>query len=229
LITLPAPFADATTRLGGCTAVGANKLAIPGYSDGKLYFFTVSGSAATLDGSVNAPAGFAGVAPHALYANGHIYMTNAVVGASNTTGQNGGLYAWTSDGTIAGTVSPVKLADPKAGSSSSNSLYQTVSFNPVYNVIATNEGHNLADKQGWAMYDVFQASTPWLSYTFINGSEAGAPGALPAGDAALGHTFFQKAGEQYFIVSNEDAAPNPRRFFVYQLSPAAAVSDWSVY
>ena len=225
-ISLPSTFSSGAgfTRLGGCSAVGPNKLVIPGYTDGKLYFFTVAGNSATLDATVNAPAGYAGVSSCALFANGKIYMSNAVSSTSN-----GGIYAWTSDGTPTNTKNPVQLVAPISGQSSSNSLYCSLSYNATFNVLAINEGHNAADKQGWAMYDVSQTAAPWTSYKFLNGSEAGAPGSLAPGDAAMGHVFFKKGSDEYFMTSNEDATPIARQFWIYKLKPGAAVSDWSVY
>src|SRR5262249_43328245 len=131
--------------LGGCTAVGTNKVAVPGFATGQLHFLTINPAtnAATEDaGSPVVATGYSGNAPSVQYDATHsrIYMTHAVTGTSS-----GGLYYFSSTAgtaattTYSGAVNPFK-ADVAGSASSNSTFYQSVSVNAADNIVMTDQG-----------------------------------------------------------------------------------------
>jgi len=214
--------------LGGCTAVGVNKIAATGYSTGNIHFLTISGNAATEDpGSPIAPSGFSysGNSPSCVYdsVHGKIYISHSVTGTSN-----GGALIATSNGTAAGTsfvASTNPLVADTAGESSSNSpFYQTISIQTADQVLMTGRGNNAAGQSGWQLVDVSTGGTNKTPYQFLDNTGSTA-GQLGAADAALGNTFFTISGVKYLAVGNEDT---PRNITIYQQA-LTGVEDWTMY
>jgi len=150
-------------------------------------------------------------------------MSHNVSGTST-----GGIYAFTSNGTPAGTsynaaVNPL-VADT-AGVSGSNSIqYQSISVNPADKVVATARNNStITGGNGWQLVDAATLSANKTPYQFIDGTGS-TTGQLPGTDTAMGHTFFTISGTRYYITGTEDAA---RKFMVW--TAGSAVSDWSIY
>ncbi|MGI8905437.1 MAG: hypothetical protein ACR2IE_02980 [Candidatus Sumerlaeaceae bacterium] len=225
LITLPGGL----ELCGGCTAVGVNKVVLPGYASGSLHFLTVNTGTNTATEDAGSPvtaAGFTGNAPSATYdaAHSRIYISHTVTGTSN-----GGVHYFTSTaGTPAttsysGAVNPF-VADLTGESSSNSPFYQSVSLNAADNIVMTGRGGNAVGAQGWRLIDGSLTGPNAAHYQFIDGTGS-TGGQLPAADAALGHTFFTVSGTKYLITGTEDS---PRKYTVYQQTPAA-VADWAIY
>lgn len=224
VITMPAG------RYAGVAAVGPNKLVMVDRLTGAANFFTVSGSTATLDGTVAGP----GVPATSVAANSNSAPTKLFVASPQ--GGTGAVYTYTTNGTVAGTsytagVNPLVAAETSSIAGTASPLtYGQVAYNSD-NTLAVSFTRGTNGNASVKLYDVTSATGPNITaYQTLDGTGT-ADGAWDTTDYIYGLGFFTRAGKQYLAVGYDEgpsAGTGDAAVLIYGV-PAAAVNDWTAF